>query len=65
MKKRILALLLALLIGVSLNGLAENAVLANAALVVDGRTGEILYQQNAFEMHVAVWINSFFLFIAK
>jgi len=49
-KKRILALLLALLIGVSLNGLAENAVLANAALVVDGRTGEILYQQNAFEM---------------
>ncbi|MBQ8537638.1 MAG: peptidoglycan-binding protein [Clostridia bacterium] len=49
MKKRLLALLLALFMGVSLAARAENAVLANAALVVDGKTGEILYQQNAFE----------------
>lgn len=48
MKKRLLALVLALLMGVSLAAKAENAVLANAALVVDGKTGEILYQQNAF-----------------
>ena len=50
MKKRVLALLTALLIGVSFGACGENAVLAKAALVIDGVTGEILYQQNAFDV---------------
>lgn len=49
MKKRLLALILALLMGASLTARAENAVLAKGAIVVDGNTGEILYHQNAFD----------------
>ena len=50
MSKRWMAFLLALCLGLgSLSALAEDAVLAHGALVVDGATGEILYEQNAFE----------------
>lgn len=49
MKKRWIASLLAFLLAGSAGAWAEDAVLAKAALAVDGVTGEILYAQNAFE----------------